>query len=160
MTGRSYTVGSNFWSSKVCKGGSHLKHMHADSLLIHPNFSSKLMIMWLNLFEYPLLIRFQIDRKLTFDPVRINKGGSKVEIPTIHGHVIDKLFENSLLIHLHKFELDQKWVLDQFESGSKVGFRTNLVTWLLISKRNWGGSKLSLHAYASRDSPPSHTLLD
>ena len=26
--------------------------------------------------------------------------------------------------------------------------------------RNWGGSKLSRHAYAPRDSPPSHTLLD
>ena len=27
-------------------------------------------------------------------------------------------------------------------------------------KRNWGGPKVSLHAYASRNSPPSHTLLD
>ena len=26
--------------------------------------------------------------------------------------------------------------------------------------RNWGGSKVSRHAYAPRDSPPSHTLLD
>ena len=47
--GMSHTVqvatrGSNFWSSKVCEGGSHMKHTHADSLLIHPNFSSKLMI--------------------------------------------------------------------------------------------------------------------
>ena len=40
---------------------------------------------------------------------------------------------------------DQKWVW---------------VTWSLISKCNWGGPKVSLHAYASRDSPPSHTLLD
>ena len=31
--------------------------------------------------------------------------------------------------------------------------------WSLIS-RNSGGSKVSRHAYASRDSPPSHTLLD
>ena len=37
--------------------------MHADSLLIQPNFSSKLMITWLNLFENRFLIRFQIDRK-------------------------------------------------------------------------------------------------
>ena len=37
------------------------------------------------------------------------------------------------------------------ECGSKVGFRTNWVTLSLISKRNWGGSKVSRHAYASRD---------
>ena len=58
------TRGSIFWSIKVCEGGSHVKHMHADSLLIHPNFS-KLMITWLNFIENPLLIRFQTDRKLT-----------------------------------------------------------------------------------------------
>ena len=29
-----------------------------------------------------------------------------------------------------------------------------------MSMRNWGGSKVSRHAYAPRDSPPSHTLLD
>ena len=33
-------------------------------------------------------------------------------------------------------ELAQKWVSDPFESGSKVGFRTNWVTWSLISKIN------------------------
>ena len=37
------------------------------------------------------------------------------------------------------------------EGGSKVGFRTNWVTLSLISKRNWGGSKVSRNAYASRD---------
>ena len=36
------TRGSNFWSSKVCEGSSQVKHMHADSLLIKPIFSSKL----------------------------------------------------------------------------------------------------------------------
>ena len=30
-----HTRWSNFWSSKVCEGGSHVKHMHADSLLIY-----------------------------------------------------------------------------------------------------------------------------
>ena len=69
--------------------------------------------------------------------VLFNEGGSKVSFRTIHGHVKDKLFETPLLIHLHWFEMDQKWVFDQFESGSKVGFRTNWVTWSLISKRNW-----------------------
>ena len=37
---------------------------------------------------------------------------------------------------------------------------SNWVTWSFISKRNSGGLKVSGHAYASRDSPPSHTLLD
>ena len=36
------TRGSNFWSSKVCEGSSQVKHIHADSLLIKPIFSSKL----------------------------------------------------------------------------------------------------------------------
>ena len=89
-----------------------MEHMHADLILIHSNFSSKLMITRLNLFENPLLIRFQTDRKLSFDPVRTNESGSKVSFRTIHGHVFDELFEkfdeNSLLIHLHLFELDQK----------------------------------------------------
>ena len=42
-----------------------------------------------------------IVRKLNFDPVRTNEGGSKVSFRTIHGHVINKLFENLILIHLH-----------------------------------------------------------
>ena len=145
----SLTRGSNFWSKKVCEGGESV--MEVDSLLIHLNFSSKLMITWLNLFETPLLICFQTDRKLTFDPVRTNKGGSKVKFRTIHEHVIDKLFEFSLLIHLHWFELDQKWVFDQFESGSKVDFRTNWVTWSFISKGNSGGSKVNRHTFALCD---------
>ena len=37
--------------------------------------------------------------------------------------------------------MDQKLVLDQFESGSKVGLRWNWVMWSLMSKRNSGGSK-------------------
>ena len=72
----------NFWSSYVCKGVSHVKHMHADSLLIHPNFSSISMITLLNLLENPLLISFQTYRKFTFDPVWTNEGGSKVDFRT------------------------------------------------------------------------------
>ena len=37
------TRGSNFWSRKVYERGSQVKQMHADSLLIYPNFSSKLI---------------------------------------------------------------------------------------------------------------------
>ena len=36
--------GSNFDPVKYVKEVSHVEHLHADSLLIHPNFSSKLMI--------------------------------------------------------------------------------------------------------------------
>ena len=40
-----------------------------------------------------------------------------------------------------------------------MGFRTNWVTWSLITKGNSGGSKVSRHTYASRDSAPSQTLV-
>ena len=78
--------GPNFDPVKYVKEVSHVKYMHADSILIHPNFSSKLIITW---------------RKPTFDPVQTNEGGSKVSFRTIHDHVIDKLFENLILIHFH-----------------------------------------------------------
>ena len=53
------TRGSNSWSSFQCEGGSHVKHMHDVLLLIHPNFSSNLMITCLDLFENSLLIQFE-----------------------------------------------------------------------------------------------------
>ena len=67
--------GPNFDPVKYVKEVSHVEHMHADSILIHPNFSSKLMIMWL---------------KPTFDPFSNSL--------LTHDH---ELFENSLLVHLH-----------------------------------------------------------
>ena len=36
------------------------------------------MITWVNLFENPLLIHFQIDRKLIFDPASLVRTGSKL----------------------------------------------------------------------------------
>ena len=84
--------GPNFDPVKYVKEVNHVKHMHADSLLIHPNFS-KLMITWLNFIETPLLIHFQTDRKLThnswsrdwqtvrkltFDPPLLVQTGPKV----------------------------------------------------------------------------------
>ena len=39
--------GSTFGPVKYMKEVSHVKHMHADSLLVHSNFFSKLMITWL-----------------------------------------------------------------------------------------------------------------
>ena len=67
--------GPNFDPVKYVKDVSHVKQMHADLILIHPNFSSKLMVTWLN----PLLIRFQTDRKLSFNPVRTDEAIIKVD---------------------------------------------------------------------------------
>ena len=117
--------GPNFDPVKYVKEVSHVKQMHANSNLIHPNFSSKLMITWLNLFENPLLIRFQTDRKLTFDPVRTNESGSKMSFRTIHCPVIDKLFENSILIQFELTKVDQKWLFELF-----------MVTWLINCSKN------------------------
>ena len=36
--------GPNFGPVKYVKEVSHVKHMHANLILVHPNFSSKLMI--------------------------------------------------------------------------------------------------------------------
>ena len=55
--------GPTFDPIKYVKEVTHVKHMHADSILIHPSFSSKLMITWLNFLENPLLIRFQTDHE-------------------------------------------------------------------------------------------------
>ena len=106
--------GPTFGAVKYVKEQSHVNHVHANSLLIHLNFSSKSMITWPNLFENSLLIRFQTDRKLTFDPVRTNEG-----------------FE--LLIYLHWFELDQKWVFEQ------IGSRDHLYRREIQVDQKWAG---------------------
>ena len=46
--------GPNFGPVKYVKEVSHVKHMHANLILVHPNFSSKLMITWLKLTFGPL----------------------------------------------------------------------------------------------------------
>ena len=56
--------------------------------------------------------------------------------------------------------ISSNWIKIEFSISLKTDQKWVWVTWPSISKRNWGGSKLSLHAYAPRDSPPSHTLLD
>ena len=118
---------------KYVKDVSHVEH--TDSLLIHPNFSSKLMITWLCLFENPLFIRFQTDRKLTFDPVRTKEGGSKLRIRTFY-QSRDHEFINHVTMNRSKthfwstfissnwiksefsfsLKADQKWVFEQIES--------------------------------------------
>ena len=100
------------------------------------------MITWLNFFKNSLLIRFElmeVDQKWVF---------------------MITWFKKWPKTHFWSTFNSPNWIKIKFESGSKVGFRTNWVTWSLISKRNLGGSKLSWGAYASRDSHPSHTLLD
>ena len=141
--------GPNFDPVKYVKEVSHVKHMHADSLLIHPNFSSKLMITWLNFFENPLLIRFRTERKLTFDPVRTNEGGSKMSFRTIHGHVIDKLFENSFLIQFELMNVDQKKVFEQFINHVTINYsKTHF--WSPFNSSNWIKSEFSNNSW-SRD---------
>ena len=100
--------GTTFDPVLSVKEVGHVKHMHAVSLLIHPNFSPNFMVTCLDLFENSLLIRFQTDRKFTFDPVRTNGAGSKVSFRSVYQARDPELFEISLLIHLHQFEPDQK----------------------------------------------------
>ena len=100
--------GPNFGPVKYVKEVSHVEHMHADLLLIHPNFSSKLMITWLNMFENLLLIRFQTDRKLTFDPVRTNKD------------VINHVIVNCSKTHFWSTFISSNWITIEFSISLKA----------------------------------------
>ena len=101
--------GPNFDPVKYVKEVSHVKHMHANSILIHPNFSSKLVITWLNLFENLLLIRFQSVRKLNFDPVQ-----------TIINQVTDQ-FINQVIMNCPKTHF---WSTSISSNRTKMSFRT------------------------------------
>ena len=100
-----------------------MNHMHAVTLLIHPNFSSKLMVTCLDVFENSILIRFRTVRNLAFDPVRSSQPNFRGEISNLTQSRDHEVFKISLLIHLHLFELDQKRDFELFESGSKLSFR-------------------------------------
>ena len=76
-------------------------------------------------------------------------------VQTDHDHVMI----NCSKTHFWSTFIGSNWTKTEFSISLKVDQKWVWVTWSLISKRNWGGPKLSLHAYASRDSPPSHTLL-
>ena len=114
--------------SFVNQGGSHVYHMHADSLLIQPSFSSKLMITWLNIFKNSFWSGSNQWRWIKYE--------FSISLSIMWSWIVRKpTFDPHLLV----------------QTGSKVSFRRNWVTWSLISKRNWGWSKVSRHAYASRD---------
>ena len=143
------TRGYTFRSSFECEGGSHVKHMHTILLLIHPVFSSKFMVTWLILFDNPILIHFQSDRKFTFDPVRTNK--SKMKFRAIYSHVIIVT-----------------WLV---RTGSKVNFRTvwkriksgfsNKLSQVIINfEKKFGGIKSESACIPFTWLPPSHTFLD
>ena len=53
-----------------------------------------------------LFIEF-VRQKTTTRPPSFVRTGSKLSFRTIHDHMIDKLFENLILIRLHLFEPDQ-----------------------------------------------------
>ena len=57
------------------------------------------------------------------------------DVGLVHDHVIYKLFENLLLIHLHLFEVDQKWI----SNSLKMDPKRCSITWSLISGGNSGG---------------------
>ena len=88
-----FSILSRFWNRRE-KDGALMVFSQKDTR--SPTFDPLKSVK-----ENPLLIRFQSDQKFTFDPVRTNKSGPKMSFRTIHWHVIDKLFENSILIHLH-----------------------------------------------------------
>ena len=52
-----------------------------------------------------------------------------------------KLIENSLLMYFKLMKVDQKWVFDQFESESKVGFRcrgeSGRSNWMKVDGLGW-----------------------
>ena len=112
-----------------------------NSVLIHPNFCSKLMITWLNLFKTHFWSAF----KLIENSLLIQFELMKVDQKWVFEQFIDHVTMNYSITHFWSTFISSnwKWVFDQFESESKVGFRTNWVTWSLISNRNSGGSKLS-----------------
>ena len=117
-------MGSNFCSSFECEGGSHVKHMHVVSLLIHPNFSSNLMVTCLDLFENSLLIHFQTVRNLVFDPVRTNEGGPKTKFRTLLNHVIMKSSKSREIWVEQKrngMHMLHVTISFTFKTGSKVG---------------------------------------
>ena len=131
----SITRGYNFWSTKVCEGGESREAYACRLIFDPPEFLFEINNQVTQFVRKPTFIRLQTDQILTFDPVRTNEGGSKVGFRTVYQSRDYELSENSLLIHLHSFELYQKWVFDQFVSESKVGFRTNWVTWSLLSRK-------------------------
>ena len=74
-----YTRGSNFWSRKVC-GGGESREAYAYRLTFDPpeilfeiNYHVS-HVTWLNLFENPLLVRFEfelikVDQKWVFEQI-------------------------------------------------------------------------------------------
>ena len=79
-------MGVQFWSSSGYEGSSHVTHMHAVSLLIHPNFPSNSTITWSNsTFGPPFGPYCSL-----FCPVWTNEGGWKARRHAYGSH--DYLF--------------------------------------------------------------------
>ena len=72
----------------------------------------------------------------------------KSEISNIYDHVINKLFEFSILIHLHLFVLDRKWNFEQFKMGFSNELRHEIID---LQEKSGRGVQVKRHAYASRD---------
>ena len=84
----------------------------------------------------------------------------KVDQKWVFEQFINHMTMNCSKSHFWSTFISSNWTKSEFSISLKADQKLVRVTWSLILKRNWGGSKVTRHAYASRDSPPSHTLLD
>ena len=123
------------------------------------------MITWVNFF-----------RKLTFDPVRTKESGSKMSFRTIHGHVIDKLFENSLVKLSHVINLSEEkfgWIKSEsacicstwltsftYFTGSKFGPPRIRYSWTNFDHQHPLSFKISVGHQHSKGVDPFETKLE
>ena len=92
------------------------EHYAGVQLLIHHNFSSKKMITWINLFQDPLLIQFElmkVDQNWVFEQFinHVTMNCSKTHFWSTF--ISSNWIKSEFLITL---KADQKWVFKQIES--------------------------------------------
>ena len=142
------TRGSSFWSSFECEGGSHVKLMHAVSLLIHPNFSSNLMVTCHDLFEISLLIQFEqmkVNQKRNFESYSI----------TLSWSLRNLAFGPPSFVRTGskaRFRTVWKWIKSEFSNKSRH------VTIKFEEKLGWIKSETACICFTWL--PPSHSKLD
>ena len=86
--------------------------------------------------------------------------GSVIVLSKRFLNAINHVTMNSSKTQFWSTFITSNWIKIEFSISLKTDQKWVWVTWSSISKRNLGGSKVSLHAFTPRDSPPSHTLLD
>ena len=114
----------------------------AVSLLVHPNFSSNIMITWISWIS--LCSTFKLSESLLF--VRFEQ--IKVDQKQIFEQFINHVITLGILLLVH---FCSNWTKSRLSNSLKVEQKGNSITWSFISKRNSSGPKVKRHAYASRD---------